>query len=414
VNLVIQNPYDRLDVGTNKTPTEFEAFHEKILAKSGIEFPNKKSGRITGVILPDKIDPKEKWLKHLLTTIDRNYIKLGVVETEYLLTNTADFYISLSCSPSKSINGGRNDKPVSFNSLIKFINRIESVYCLDANELIIHGLDPSFIAQTTWGITNAFKNGWNVPIVFMDKKMTPFFNDQNHQLMGYLCSKSHFDFKFYLIDMKYQEDKYQFRIERSYTRMATLKRSTCINTLHDLRSLEVAFKCVKKILGDFDDLIISDSTIRPPNNLSKKQLTILKNSSNPNFWLDAIKNKDKNTYRDWVNTFRKLSDNYGNGFHSQIRNLILDQLNEIKEELEKQNRRNSPHVTGSYGVTSSYNTKDCINNNNNQYNMKIKEINKEKSKKQLAKEKRALTNNQVKSFMKVLSATLQLLEKKVA
>lgn len=341
---MVQSTIDHFRAGMHKNLEEFLIWQNAVYDKIGLQFPNRKSGRITGEELVDTIDIHGSWKKFDISLPERNHIKVGGTETEYK-NGFLDYYIEVSCAPAVSVNKGKNNKPISIHALRKLIERIHRDYCIDVKELELHSVEQTLNLISDNELVERFKSNRERLLLFQGKVLRPIFNDETNVFMGYKCSLTHFYFKFYLVDVKYGEKLNCFRIERRYKRMATFKRSTGINTLADITDLTKVKRCMMITLKDWDDVIVADPTIKPTRKLLSKEAKLIQYGCDVDFWLKAKGERDKDTYKDWVNTYRNLSYEFGDGMHIKLRNLIVAQVNEVEREIEREKLKNSPNVT---------------------------------------------------------------------
>lgn len=343
---MIQIATDFVKVELHKNKSEFEIWENQLYDNTQIEFPHRRFGRITGQELPDIIGENAEWKKYrLIPNKELHHVKLEVIETEYLKSGIIDFCIKLSLVPATSINKGKNNTPVSISSTNELIGVIERDYGINASKADVNSYEKTMNILSDKQTTNAFTNLDNKLLLFQDKLLTPEYKKETNQFMGYRYELTHFIYKFYLVDVKFGELLNCFRIERKYKRTQNLRRDIGVCKLKDILSLEKVLVANIQTLKDWDDTIVYDSTILVDRRLTKKESKILENASNAQFWLNAKKENDRKTFLDWVLTYRQLSNEFGNGFHSKIRNTILDNILKVEKELENENSKNSLNVT---------------------------------------------------------------------
>lgn len=306
-------------------------------------------------------------------------------------------------SITSNYHNGNNWQDLNFDQLQQELNKLESILKLDLGKVKIDNLEPSITFALPFNVFNFINKNL---VSYGNQPFNRYGKNRNGKALGrFIELTDRTTVKAYDKAVEYDLQFNLMQFELHFKKMGTLNK-VGINCLSDLKCWDKV-NCLRSILITyFKRILIFDPDINPNDvRLNSIQKNMVIRGRSFEFWEDLKSECSNGTYYNRLNEFKSLSEKYGSNCFNQIMDTFLkkwDSLMETKKSckilptVKNEKLEEFPSTVGWNNIQS------FLEEEMSEYlrNQKIK------SKKQLAKEKRELDDNKIKSFLKVLSSTI--------
>jgi hypothetical protein len=322
---------------------------------------------------------------------------------------TVSYHLTLDGSFKSNHFGGHNFGKFTFADLQRQIDLVECVLG-DASKIRIENLAPSLCPELPFPVLEFLDDSL---ISYRGEPFKQYDPDRRGKVIGYYCPQHQVDIKIYDKSLQLNLPNYFMQFEDRFSKMQRLK-AYGIEYLSDLKDITKVQSLLEILLSTWDDILLFDNTINVNDiRLNARQRDLVAHGYSHKYWQRLRKTLTSSTYGNRLQEFRLLSKKYGGNHHNMIRQLIINEWDSLTKNwtnLPGVKKRNLDIITSSVGGN------DIQLSNNNRYNKNNKEEMNQtsstvnKSKKQIAKEKRDKTEQQFQSFLNSLGITLQKIE----
>ncbi len=388
----------------------YNKWSHAVYSKTGIEFGT-TTGDVTGKILYESEDERHNCRKD--ERIYDSYWRLTL--RRHLDKITGEYLVELHIlgNPSKKFHKGNNYDNIPLTEFDKILIEFANAFCLELNEIEIAcsteasvtvDLNPEEFVLTE----NSFRNriysgvkGNNGKDKYVEMENSAGYYMGNEYQHGQMTNK------IYLPALKFREPLNSARIEVRFDVRQSIEDKTSIRVWSDLLTPKGHCQFGQVVLKELDKALIIDHSLRRNNKKYPAWLNeMICRGKMPEYWWNEFpKTASDKTLKERLRKYRSLSFEKGDGLHTRLRLKVENEIEKLRFSITWLTDR----------ISEVVNTKTDIDRNKQETEMqketKLKTtgnsyIYSNMNKKQLAKFKRMVKQDQYNRFMTALEITL--------
>lgn len=228
-------------------------------------------------------------------------------------------------APNYDINKpykGYNGNQFTLNNIITIRTHLETLFDCKPSQMIFQNIE--------LGINNVI--GFNphsyIKGLLYHKNILFEFSHLGNNAQ---TQHNHFIFKIYNKSYQYKMTENVLRVELKITKMIEIK-DLLIKSFSDINEITL-LKAQTMLLNRFDEVMHYDYTINK-NALTKRDKELLKNYSNPRYWIEDLKPNHRDRHK---KKLKAITLNYSRNLQQQIRDEIIKKCVMVNRQFENPN-----------------------------------------------------------------------------
>lgn len=390
---------------------DYRKWSYTVFANTGIEFGTTK-GDVTGKILYDSEDERHNTRKD-----ERVYQDCWAMTLKRHLDKlTGEYLVELHIlgNPSKIFYNGKNYGNIPLFEFNKILIEFAEAFCLNLDEIEIAcsteasvtvDLNPEeFVLNENTFRHRVFSGvkGNNGKDKYREMENSADY------FMGYEYQHGQITNKIYLPALKFREPLNSARIEVRFDVRQSIEDKTTIRVWADLLKPEGHYQLGQVVLKELDKTIIIDPSLRRNNKKYQSWLNemVCRGKKAEYWWNEFPKTASDKTLKERLKRYRNLSFEKGDGLHTRLSLLVEKETEKLRFSITWLTARIPEGIETKSDITDRSKQETEMNKDTRLKTTGNTYLYSNMNKKQMAKFKRFIKQDQYNRFMKALEITL--------